>query len=52
MADRFIFGEIMKNEGNMDASESTIYERVCETLMMDCPLDAIIYLKCDPSICL
>jgi len=51
MADRFIFGEIMRNEGNMDPSEYSIYSSLCDTLMMHCPLEAIIYLKCDPLIC-
>lgn len=52
MADRFIFGEIMKNEGNMDASEYSIYDSLCQSLLLNCPLDAIIYLKCHPAICL
>lgn len=51
MADRYIFGEIMRSEGNMDASEFSIYDNLCNTLMADCPLEAIIYLKCDPAIC-
>jgi deoxyadenosine/deoxycytidine kinase len=41
----------MRNEGNMDASEFNIYNSLCDTLMLNCPLEAIIYLKCDPAIC-
>lgn len=41
----------MSSQGNMDASEFNIYSSLCDTLMMNCPLQAIIYLKCDPTIC-
>ena len=51
MADRYIFGEIMRNEGNMDTAEFQIYDSLCQSLMKDCPVRAIIYLKCDPEIC-
>lgn len=35
----------------MDASEFNIYSSLCDTLMLHCPLEAIIYLKCNPLIC-
>lgn len=35
----------------MDPSEFSIYHNLCETLMSNCPLEAIIYLKCNPLIC-
>ncbi len=38
MADRYIFGEIMRNEGNMDEAEYSIYDTLCRTLMTNCPL--------------
>lgn len=41
----------MKNQGNMDPSEFNIYNSLCDTLMINCPLEAIIYLKCSPAIC-
>jgi deoxyadenosine/deoxycytidine kinase len=50
-ADRHIFGQLMRSEGNMDACEFAIYEGVSASLMEGCPLAGIVYLRCDPAVC-
>jgi deoxyadenosine/deoxycytidine kinase len=52
LADRYVFGEIMYREGNLDAAEYEIYSEVCGAVIRECPLKAIIYLKCSPELCL
>lgn len=51
-ADRHIFGELMRSEGNMDACEFAIYDAACASLLADCPLAAVVYLRCAPAVCL
>ena len=48
LADRHIFGEIMHNEGNLDEAEYLVYDSICKKFIDECPIKAIIYLKCDP----
>lgn len=36
----------------MESSEFAIYDSLCTTLMAKCPLSGIIYLKCEPEICM
>jgi len=42
----------MYREGNLDVAEYAIYSEVCQAVINQCPLKAIIYLKCSPELCL
>lgn len=36
----------------MEEAEYAVYHTVCEKLVKDCPLRAVIYLRCSPELCL
>ena len=38
----------MHMERNLDKAEYQIYDMISQRIIKDCPLRAIIYLKCDP----
>jgi len=42
----------MQKEGNFEAVEYAVYDSLCQTIMKNLPLKAIIYLKCSPELCL
>ena len=52
LADRHVFGEIMYRQGNMEEAEYAIYDTVCAKMTQNCPLRAVIYLRCSPELCL
>lgn len=36
----------------MELAEYTVYSQICGAVIQECPLKAIIYLKCSPELCL
>lgn len=42
----------MNREGNFQPVEYAVYDSLCQTIMKDLPLKAIVYLKCSPEICI
>ena len=47
-----MFGELMRQEGNLDEAEYQIYDTISKKIMKECPLTAVIYLKCTPEVCI
>jgi deoxyadenosine/deoxycytidine kinase len=42
----------MYDEGNMDVAEYTVYDEISKKMLKNCPLRAVIYLRCPPELCL
>jgi deoxyadenosine/deoxycytidine kinase len=41
----------MNKKGNFEPHEYEIYDSICHSLIQNCPIKGIVYLKCSPEIC-